>query len=101
MSPAEQDAFDAQAAELKVLAAKQAEYRNKVNSAIQFASSASGEAWNGLFLMGLAMAGLELVPFSAAIRPRPYWLHAPEPAEGFEDWDISWMVEMGALLEPE
>lgn len=98
MCRAEQSAYDQQVNELVELARLQAIYRKKLNQAYDFAGKQEdGAAWNGLFLMGLAMNGLDMIPFSSDITPQPYWLHAPEPKGECKDWDLSWVVEIDAF----
>ena len=100
MSPAEQAAFDQQAAELAELAALQRIYREKLQQAMNFAGKQEDPAaWNGLFIMGLAMAGLDLIPYSSDITPRAYWLQAPAPAGNLGDWDASWVAEVDAFTK--
>lgn len=77
------------------------QYINKVHAAYKFAGDVKAEGWAGNFLMGLAVSGLELIPFSANIRPRDYWHTAPEPPHNGNDWPISWIVEYGALNQLE
>jgi len=80
------------------------QYRKNVNDALQFpGTNQPADVWNGLFLMGLAVCQLELIPYSAAITPRDYWVTAPSPAGDLDDWPLSWIVELGCFdqLEPE
>jgi hypothetical protein len=98
MSPAEQAAFDQQARELAELAKLQATYKVKLQQALNFAGKQEdGATWNGLFLMGLAMNGLDLIPYSADITPQPYWRQCPEPKGGTGEWQLSWVAEVDAF----
>lgn len=73
------------------------DYTNRTNALFRFAGEAQGEEWNGLFLMGLSLFNLDLIPYSSDITPRPYWKTAPEPKGGAKDWDISWIAERDAF----
>ena len=90
--------YDQQVNELVELARLQAIYTKKLRQAYDFAGKEKdGATWNGLFLMGLAMNGLELIPFASDITPQPYWRDAPEPKGECKDWDLSWVVEIDAF----
>ena len=98
MSPAEQTTYDQQVSEPIDLIKLRRAYRKKLNQAYDFAGKQENDAtWNGLFLMGLAMNGLDLIPFSSDIAPQPYWHQAPEPRGECKDWDLSWVVEIDAF----
>ena len=79
-------------AEITKRAAEFVPYRHKCEQAKAFADGHTGDAWDSLFLMGLAIAGLELVPWSTDITPEPFWATAPEPKGELSPWDISWIV---------
>lgn len=74
-----------------------AAYKKKVEAAYKFAGDKAAEGWAGQFQMGLAISGLELLPYYTSIRPRSYWVTAPEPPNNGNDWVISWIVEYGVL----
>ncbi len=73
------------------------DYLDRVSSAYAFADGHRGEVWNGLFLMGLSIQDLDLIPFSSDITPMAYWITAPPPQGDAEDWPISWITERDAL----
>lgn len=90
--------YDQQVNELVELAKLQAVYQKKLRQAYDFAGKQEdGATWNGLFLMGLAMNGLDLIPYSCDITPKPYWRQAPEPKGGTGEWQISWVAEVDAF----
>lgn len=69
------------------------EYLEAVNNAIRGAGSNSAPQFNGLFLLGLALNGLTLIPSSQMISPMPYWKKAPIPFDDpFSKWEDSWIV---------
>lgn len=75
-----------------------AKYRARVDSAIKFAEGATGAEWNGMFMMGLALAGLELIPVGTLIDLKFYWALAPSPSEDApDDWPPSYIVESDAF----
>lgn len=75
-----------------------AKYHVRVDSAIKFAEGTTGAAWNGMFLMGLALAGLELIPLDALIDRKFYWSQAPSPSKDApDDWPPSYIVESDAF----
>lgn len=65
-------------------------YWNKCNQALEFSRGHSGEAWDALYLIGLSIAGLELVPFQTGITPDHMWIRAPVPEAS--SWEPSWLV---------
>ena len=67
-------------------------YQARVNDAYAFANGLTGEAWNGGFIMGLALAGLNLIPTSTGISPEWYWVKAPKPKGDTGEWDSCWIV---------
>lgn len=73
------------------------DYLKQVNAAHNFAKGHTGEVWNGMFIMGLALSGLCLIPFSTGITPEPYWIKAPRPYGLSPDWDDSWIAESNAF----
>lgn len=56
-------------------AAKMTDYQNRVAQANKFAEGRKEgtEEWEGLFLMGLAIAGLEMIPLESNIEAKHYW----------------------------
>lgn len=96
MSP---DEFNEVSKLMAIVASEMDAYLDRVKSAYKFAGPEEGadESWNGLFLMGLAMAGLELVPYSSSIQTRMYWVKSPKPKGGTEEWEVSWIVPIDAF----
>ena len=75
-----------------------AEYKKKCDSATKFAAGTDGVVWNGMYLMGLALAGLDLVPIDSHIERRVYWYQAPKPhPDAPDDWPDSYIVEIDAF----
>lgn len=72
-------------------------YLSKVKSALDFAGDTHLDGWVGQFYLGMAIAGLELIPYSCDIRPKSYWITAPEPPGEIKEYPLSWIVEYGAL----
>lgn len=73
-------------------------YRARVDSAIKFTEGATGAEWNGMYMMGLALAGLELIPVDTLIERKFYWVQAPTPTqEAPDDWPPSYIVESDAF----
>ena len=80
---------------------KQTEYLKKIDSAYCFAKGTEGEAWNGMFLMGLSLAGLDHIPTVCHIERETYWVRMPKPHEDAPDeWPDSWIVEVNTFKEP-
>lgn len=94
--PEEAD-YQASAKQINQDADKMVDYLKRVESALKFAGDAKTETWNGLFLMGLAMAGLELISVDAHITPEIYWVKAPEPVGKTSDWGLSYVVPSNAF----
>lgn len=89
MSP---DEFDKVSKTINIVAAEMDEYFSKIASAHKFAEGDhSDETWNGLFLLGLSIAGLELVPVSTMIEIRYFWIKC-SPKGLSQDWEPSWIV---------
>lgn len=73
-------------------------YQKKCDSAMKFAAGTDGVAWNGMYLMGLALAGLDLVPIGSLIEKRTYWYPAPKPhPDAPDEWPDSYIVEIDAF----
>lgn len=75
-------------------------YQERLDRAYAFAEGTEGPAWNGMFEMGLAMAGLTMIPFGSQITREIHWRHAPKPKnEPGEppDWEPSWIAEIDAF----
>ncbi len=68
-------------------------YISKVESAFNFAEGHTGDTWDGLFIMGLTLANLELVPTISMITPEPHWAIAPMCKGKDKLWDESWIVQ--------
>lgn len=75
------------------LAGTMDDYLKRVESAFNFAEGFEGETWNGMFMMGLTLANLELVPTLSMITPEVYWTTAPKPKAHGIDWIESWIVQ--------
>ena len=75
------------------IADKLLKYQRRVNDAYKFAEGAPKDTWDGLFLVGLALAGLELIPVGSGIEKDPMWVTAPTSTE----WEASWIVPRDAL----
>lgn len=73
-------------------------YNERVAQAIQFADGAVGEAWDGLFLMGLAMANLDLLPEDSLVTIRWYWCRAPQSKAELPTWPTSKIIERDAMF---
>lgn len=67
-------------------------YKQKCDQAKAFADGNSGDTWDSLYLMGLAIAGLELVPCGMGITADPIWILAPFPKGEAAAWEPSWIV---------
>ena len=51
-----------------------------------------------MYLMGLALAGLDLVPIGSLIEKRTYWYQAPKPhPDAPYEWPDSYIVEIDAF----
>jgi hypothetical protein len=76
------------------------EYHDKVQKAEAFAHGTEGVAWNGLYRMGLAIAGLTMIPVDAQITPQRYWYRNKpawtRPGE-LPDWGPCWIAELDAF----
>lgn len=91
-SSSQADRFTELVAKVNAEAIRRAAYRQKCKQALAFADGHVGETWDSLYLMGLAIAGLELVPWGTDITPDVLWSVAPEPKGELPAWDISWIV---------
>ena len=89
----DEDFYEKLASFMKISVDKLIKYQRQVNDAYKFAKGAPKESWDGLFLMGLALAGLELIPISSGIQKDPLWAMAPYSTE----WEASWIVPRDAL----
>lgn len=76
------------------------EYHDKVMQAEAFAQGTEGMAWNGMYQMGLAIAGLTMIPVESRITPKEYWyrdkpcwVRKGEPP----DWGPCWLAEVNAF----
>lgn len=88
-----EDFYAVLASQVRTSAAKLLKYKKQVKDAYKFTEGASKDTWDGLFLMGLALAGLELIPVSSGIEKDPMWVTAPFSTE----WGASWIVPRDAL----
>lgn len=88
-----EDFYTVLASQMKISAVKLIKYGTQVNDAYKFAEGAPKDTWDGLFLMGLALVGLELIPISSGIEKDPIWVTAPTSTE----WGASWIVPRDAL----
>ena len=78
-------------------------YTEKVNLAEQYPWGADGEAWNSLYLLGLALQGLTLIPVNYSVEIPWYVVLAPSPKPPLEGesflpaWGPSWIVPEGFI----
>jgi hypothetical protein len=76
------------------------DYHTKVKKAEDFAHGVEGLAWNGLYQMGLAIAGLTMIPVENQITPKPYW-YRNKPcwvSRGeMPEWGPCWIAEVDAF----
>ena len=78
-------------------------YIEKVNLAVQYPWGADGEAWNSLYLLGLALQGLTLIPVSYQVEIPRYVVLAPSPKPPLEGesflpaWKLSYIVPEGFI----
>lgn len=76
---------------------KQNKYFAAIQNALNFAGNAEGDVHDALFMMGLTINNLALVPRITA-EPKTYWITAPAPAvEG--SWDDSVIAEISDYYE--
>ena len=80
-----------------------AAYLEKVNLAQAYPGDCVGEAWNSLFLMGLALQGLTLIPVTYYVEVPWFVVQAPSPhlpsdsESHTEAWEPSWIVSEGFI----
>lgn len=80
-----------------------AAYQERVNLAQAYPGGCGGEAWNSLFLMGLALQGLTLIPITYSIEVPWFVVQAPAPHlpsdlnSHTEAWEPSWIVPEGFI----
>lgn len=72
-------------------------YNDRVSNVMNFVGNAEGDVADGLFLMGLALANLDLLPVTSQIKIRAYWVRAPSPSSDPNAWESSWIMERDAL----
>ena len=78
-------------------------YLEKVNLAQAYPGDCVGEAWNSLFLMGLALQGLTLIPVTYSVEVPWFVVQAPSPhlpsdlESHTEAWEPSWIVPEGFI----
>lgn len=78
-------------------------YIEKVNLAVQYPWGADGEAWNSLYLLGLALQGLTLIPVNYQVEIPRYVVLAPSPKPPLEGesflpaWELSYIVPEGFI----
>lgn len=87
------DKYNALKQIINSLANEMSDYIGRVESAFNFAEGHTGDAWDGLFIMGLTLANLELIPTTLMITPEPYWATAPMCKGKDKLWDESWIVQ--------
>lgn len=76
---------------------KQNRYFQAIQNALNFAGNTEGDVHDALFMMGLNINNLALVPRINA-EPKTYWITAPTPAvEG--SWDDSVIAEISDYYE--
>lgn len=73
------------------------DYHTRIGQALIFAGNAEGEVWDGLFLMGLAMADLDLLPESTLVQQNWYWIKAPASKAELPTWQDSRIIERNAF----
>lgn len=77
---------------------EQSAYAQKVKQAEKFAEGTQGAAWNGMYLMGLAIAGLELLPVDILVTIKFYCVKAPQPhPDDPFAWEPSYIIETNAF----
>lgn len=84
---------------INLLADEMSDYIGRVDSAFNFADGHTGDTWDGLFIMGLALANLELVSTLSMITPEPYWAKAPLPKGDLNTWEDSWIVQKDLYMK--
>lgn len=84
---------------MNTLADEMSDYMGRVKSAFNFADGHTGDTWDGLFIMGLALANLELVSTLSMITPEPYWAKAPLPKGDLNIWEDSWIVQKDLYIK--
>ena len=89
----DEDFYEKLASFMKISVDKLIKYQRQVNDAYKFAEGAPKDTWDGLFLMGLAIVGLVLIPVGSGIEKDPMWVTAPTSSE----WEASWIVPRDAL----
>ena len=78
-------------------------YLEKVNLAQAYPGGCEGEAWNSLFLMGLALQGLTLIPVTYSVEVPWFAVQAPSPylpsdlESDTAAWEPSWIVPEGFI----
>jgi len=80
---------------------RQQAYFDNIQSAYNFAGETTGEVWDSLFIMGLTIQGLSLLPVHYVDDARSYWIKAPDATatDKTTHWEPSFIVESDCFSE--